>query len=375
MRKHSPYAALSGFLAVALVAVLVLGFAGVFDGNGNGSSTSSSSATAPAAPAGPLGRDASVADIYQQVSKGVVQVNVRSGAGGGTGSGFVIDKDGRILTNQHVVEDAQKVQVQFGPNQDPIDAQVLGSDPSSDLAVLKVKPDDVKGGLKPLALADSSKLRVGEPTIAIGSPFGLEGSLTTGVVSALERTVQSPNGFPISGVVQTDAAINPGNSGGPLLDGQGRVIGINAQIAAGASRSNSGVGFAIAINTAKKVVPSLERGDQIKRAYLGVSTAEVTADLARQLNLGTSDGVLVASVVAGGPAANAGVRPAGPTGRGGDVIVAVNGRAVKASDDVSVAIASLKPGDKARLDVLRSGAKKTLTITLGNRPSQSPSLP
>ena len=234
-----------------------------------------------------------------------------------------------------------------------------------------------RAALKPLALADSSELRVGEPTIAIGSPFGLEGSLTTGVVSALERARCSrPTASRSSGVVQTDAAINPGNSGGPLLDARGRVIGINAQIAAGASRSNSGVGFAIAINTAKKV-------DPVARARRARSSAHTSGcrpprsppDLARQLNLGTSDGALVASWSRAARRPTPACAPRDSSGRGGDVIVAVNGRTVKAADDVSATIASLKPGDKARLDVLRGKAKKTLTVTLGNRPSQSPSLP
>ncbi len=369
--RHSPFAALSGFLAVALVAVLVLGFAGVFDRDHGSNSTTVS---APASPAGPLARNASVADIYQKVSKGVVQVDVRSsgGGGGGTGSGFVVDSDGHIVTNDHVVDGAQQVQVRFGPNDDPIPASVQGSDPSTDLAVIKIDPSKVKGGLQPLTLGDSSDLRVGEPTIAIGSPFGLEGSLTTGVVSALDRQVQSPNGFSIDGVVQTDAAINPGNSGGPLLDARGRVIGINAQIASGGSSSNSGVGFAIPINTAKKVIPSLERGQAIKRAYLGVSTTNVTPDLAKRLSLGTSSGALIADIVAGGPAADAGLRPAA-NGRGGDVIVGVNGRKVAQADDLSSVLGGLKPGDEARLDLIRAGAKRTVTVKLGERPNATQS--
>jgi S1-C subfamily serine protease len=380
MSKHSPFAALSGFLAVALVAVVALAVAGVFDRDDGGSSSSAPlTSSGTQAPAAPLPRNASVADIYSKVSPGVVQVESRTGGGnpltggggGGTGSGFVIDDQGRVVTNDHVVDRATTVTVRFGEKQDPIPAKVLGTDPSTDVALLKIDPDKVKGGIKPVTLGDSSKLRVGEPTVAIGSPFGLDGSLTTGVVSALDRTVRSPNGFSIDGVVQTDAAINPGNSGGPLLDGQGRVIGVNAQIATNGSDSNSGVGFAIPVNTVKQVVPALERNGEIKRAYLGVSTADVTPEIAKELGLSVTDGALVGSVVQGGPADKAGIRAAAPNGRGGDVIVSVNGKAVKQPDDVATAIASLEPGDEARVEVLRGSKRTTLTVTLADRPKQS----
>jgi S1-C subfamily serine protease len=384
MSKHSPFAALSGFLAVALVAVIGLAVAGVFDSGDGGSGSSAASSTpltstGTQAPAAPLPRNASVADIYSKVSPGVVQVESRTGGsnpltgggGGGTGSGFVIDDQGRVVTNDHVVDGATSVTVRFGEKEDPIPAKVLGADPSSDVALLKIDPGKVKGGIKPVTLGDSSKLRVGEPTVAIGSPFGLDGSLTTGVVSALDRTVKSPNGFGIDGVIQTDAAINPGNSGGPLLDGQGRVIGVNAQIATNGADSNSGVGFAIPVNTVKQVVPSLERSGSIKRAFLGVSTADVTPDVAKQLGLTVQNGALVGSVVNGGPADKAGIRAAGPDGRGGDVIVAVNGKAITQPDDVATAISSLKPGDQARVEVLRGSKRTTLTVTLGDRPKQT----
>jgi len=372
--KRTPFAAISGFLAVALIAVLALAFAGVFNRDDSGSSGANGSLASPSAP---LPANTSVADIYAQVSKGVVQVESRAKAAGplggveeGTGSGFFIDDGGRIVTNQHVVEGANQVRVRLGPDKDPLSAKVLGSDPSTDIALLKVDPDKVKGGVKPLGLGDSGKLRVGEPTIAIGSPFGLEGSLTTGVVSALERQVESPNGFAIDDVVQTDAAINPGNSGGPLLDARGRVIGINAQIASNGARANSGVGFAIPINTAKKVVPALQRNGEIKRPYLGVSTTDVTDDLARRFGLPVKDGALVTSTVDGGPAERAGIRPAGPTGRGGDVLLAVNGKAIQNPGDVADRIEGLEPGDQTRIQVLRDDERKTVTVTLGERPDR-----
>ena len=210
----------------------------------------------------------SVADIYEKVSGSVVFVSARGGdgalpfdgQGGGkaaSGSGFVIDTAGHIVTNDHVVEDANKFTVRFGEDGDPIPAKLVGKDPSSDLAVLSIDPQAVKGGLNPLQLASSKSLRPGEAAIAIGSPFGLSGTVTNGIISALNREIEAPNGFSIPGAVQTDAAINPGNSGGPLLDTTGHVIGINSQIAS-ESGSNSGVGFAIPVDTVRRVLTNLE---------------------------------------------------------------------------------------------------------------------
>jgi S1-C subfamily serine protease len=375
MSKRIPFAAITGFLVVALIATLALGFAGAFDRNSssNGNTSGSLPTAQLGSPSAPLPQGATVADLYQKVSPGVVQIGVRTSQGGGTGSGFVIDTDGRIVTNDHVVDGANQVEVRFGSDEsaDPVPAKVLGTDPSTDLALIKVDPSKVKGGVKPLALGNSDSLRVGESTIAIGSPFGLSGSLTTGVVSALERSVQSPNGFSIDKVIQTDAAINPGNSGGPLLDARGRVIGVNAQIATGGGgAANSGVGFAIPVNTVKDVIPKLEQNGSIKRAYLGVSTSDVTPSVAKALKLPVQDGALVRDVVTGGPAADAGLRAAsGTTGLGGDVIVGVNGTAVKTPEDIATAIQDAKPGDKATLDVLRGGNKKSVTVTLGERPN------
>src|SRR5829696_2321441 len=207
------------------------------------------------------GQPTSVADIYRQVEPSVVFVQANSGRGqlpfpgGGraaSGSGFVVDDQGHIVTNDHVVEGADQFRVRFGEDGQPVDAKLLGKDPSSDLAVLEVDPSKVQGGVQPLELGSSSDLSPGDPAIAIGSPFGLEGTVTSGIVSALGRTIQAPNGFSISNAVQTDAAINPGNSGGPLLDGEGRVIGVNSQIAS-ESGGNSGVGFAVPVDEIKQV--------------------------------------------------------------------------------------------------------------------------
>jgi len=270
----------------------------------------------------------------------------------GTGSGFVLDNEGYILTNQHVVSDADVVRVRIGEGDKLIEADVKGTDPSSDLAVLKVDPAEVGGELHPLELGSSSAVQVGQPAIAIGSPFGLQGSLTTGVISAIGRPIRAPNGFQISGALQTDAAINPGNSGGPLLDAEGRVIGINAQIeTAGGSRSNSGVGFAIPIDTAKQAIPALKRGERIRRAYLGVSTTDTA----------NGSGAAIAQVSDGGPADKAGLRV-------GDRIVRVGGERIVDSDDVATAIASRKPGDVIEIVVQRDGSERTVRVTLGTQP-------
>ncbi len=239
-----------------------------------------------------------VSALYARVSPGVVSVETQTVEGGATGSGFVLDKNGYILTNEHVVDGAQTVRVRF-PEGGPVTARVVGSDTSSDLALLKVDPSD--HALTPLTLGSSKTLKVGQPAIAIGSPYRLEGTLTTGVISAVGRSIESPNNFPIDGALQTDAAINPGNSGGPLLDSSGRVIGINSQIASD-SGSNDGVGFAIAIDTAKEILPALKAGREIKRPFLGISTGDAT----------TGTGAIVAQVIGGGPADRAGLRARRP---------------------------------------------------------------
>jgi S1-C subfamily serine protease len=257
----------AGAVTVGIV-VAVLAIAGVID-NDDGSDTPARAQATPApAPTtrSPSGR-VDVAAIYDRVSPGVVFVQANSGRGqlpfpgGGqaaSGSGFVIDDEGHIVTNDHVVEGADQYRVRFGENGDPIKAKLLGTDPSSDLALLRVDPGDVDGELQPLELGASEDLRPGDPAVAIGSPFGLEGTVTSGIVSALVRTIQAPNRFSISGAVQTDAAINPGNSGGPLLDADGRVIGVNSQIETGGTTTgNTGVGFAVPVDAIKRALPYL----------------------------------------------------------------------------------------------------------------------
>ena len=342
-----------GALAVAIVATVLVA-SGVFDRDTAGAAHASATATAtPAATASTsAAAPTDVSDIYRRVSPGVVYIASTSAQGQASGSGWVYSSDGTIVTNDHVVEGADKVSVRFSETGDPIDAQVVGTDPSTDIAVLKIDPSKVQGGMKALQLADSKAIEPGQPAIAIGSPFGLQGTVTSGIVSALGREIKAPNGFTISGVIQTDAAINPGNSGGPLLDDTGRVIGINSQIATNGSDSNSGVGFAVPIDTVKQVVPQLKANGKIARAWLGVSTSDAAP----------RDGAVVQQVT-GGPAQKAGFQP-------GDVVLQFDGKAIRTASDLSEAVIQRKPGDTVKVEVQRNGRRETLTVTLGTRPNE-----
>src|SRR5215213_5489344 len=304
------------------------------------------STTAPSAPT-------DVSSIYRAVSPGVVYIASTTAQGQASGSGFVYGTDGTIVTNDHVVEGARSVSVRFTENGDPIPAKVLGTDPSTDVAVLKIDPSKVASGVKPLQLADSKQIEPGQPAIAIGSPFGPQGTVTSGIVSALGREIQAPNGFTISGVIQTDAAINPGNSGGPLLDDHGRVIGINSQIATNGTDSNSGVGFAVPIDTVKTVVPKLKSDGNIARAWLGVSTSDAAP----------RDGALVQDVT-GAPAQRGGLRQ-------GDLILSFDGRTIATASDLGQAVLTREPGDTVKVVVQRNGNRQTLTVTLGTRPNEA----
>ncbi len=326
-----------------------------------------------------------VSDIYDRDGPGVVfiQSDIKSqstspfglpdqGGGVATGSGFVLDKDGYILTNAHVVEDAREIGVRFTEESDLVQAKVIGADLSSDLAVLKIDPNDAPK-LVPLKLGDSTDLHVGDPVIAIGNPFGYSRTVTTGIVSALQRQITAPNNFQIDNVIQTDASINPGNSGGPLIDSHGEVIGINSQIATGGSNGSVGIGFAIPVNTAKEIVPQLEQDGQVERPYLGVTTTTVTDQLSQDLNLPVEQGALVQEVVSGGPADKAGLR-GGRTAIaeglkvGGDVIVKVDGKDIQTSADVADAILDDDPGDTVTIEYFRGDERKSVDVELGKRP-------
>jgi S1-C subfamily serine protease len=302
--------------------------------------------------------------------------------GQATGSGIVIDGNGTILTNYHVVENAIKVTVSFEKGKS-VEAQIVGKDPSNDLAVLRIRPDGLT--LHPLTLGDSSGAQVGDPVYAIGNPFDLERTLTTGVISALQRQIQAPNGFTINNVLQTDAPINPGNSGGPLLDAAGRVIGINSQIETGSSGGGSvGIGFAVPINTAKSEISQLEKGGTVRGAYLGLTSLTIDGALSA-LNLPVKSGALVQSVQKGTAAAKAGIRAgtinstteSGQIAVGGDIIVSIDGKVVTGSEDVATDVSAKKPGQTITIGVLRANGSggyehKTLSATLGSRPNSVP---
>jgi len=288
--------------------------------------------------------------VYDSAGPGVVSVRV----GSASGTGFVVRSDGTIVTNAHVVGDASTAHVSFGDSARLVDAEVLGVDPSSDVAVLRVDPASAGTSLRPLALADSDQVRVGDSVVAIGHPFGLDRTATAGIVSGLGREIQAPDGFQIDEVIQTDAPINPGNSGGPLLDTRGRVIGITTQIATGGTGTgNVGIGFAVPSNRVREVLPALSRGEHIARPYLGVTSAP------------NARGAEVAQVASGGPAAAAGLRA-------GDVITSVDGHPVRQPDDVSAVVNDLKPGDEVDVAVLRGGRTATVTVKLGKRPERVP---
>ena len=331
----------------------------------------------------------SVRDIYSQEGRGVAYISAHgvtsdSGSpfglpqeGDATGSGFVVDKDGYIVTNAHVVEGADSVDVSFDENGDSVPADVKGVDTSADLAVLKVDPSKVKN-LTPIPLGDSSEAQVGDPVIAVGNPFGLSRTVTTGIVSGLQRQIQAPNGFTISNVIQTDASINPGNSGGPLLDANGRVIGINSQIATGGGQGSVGIGFAIPINTAKKLFPDLKAGETVQRAYLGVQMQGVTKQLADDLNLASDQGALIVDVTPNSPADKAGLRggrsqTSSGVAAGGDLIVAIDGKEMRDENEVATAVANHRPGDKVDIEYYRGNDKKTVTVELSKRPASADS--
>src|SRR3954447_20943321 len=353
-RSRTPLFVLIGVLAGAAVVVALF----IVTGRDNGPS-SLKAAAGQLAPT-------HVGQIYAKASPGVVSVAVREGQAQSTGTGFVIDRQGTIVTNAHVVGGAGTAQVRFGDQGRTLDAPVLGTDPSSDLAVLRVDPS-LTGVLHPLALADSSKVHVGDNVVAIGNPFGLDRTATAGIVSGIGRHIQSPNGFGIDEVIQTDAPINPGNSGGPLLDARARVIGVNSQIeTGGAGGGNVGIGFAVPSNAVREVVPRLEQGKAVVRPFLGIQTSAVTERVATDRGLRNGEGVLVQKVTSGGPADDAGIRA-------GDVLTTVAGHRVADPSDVATAIEGHQPGDDVDVEVVRAdGTRETVVVHLGRRPAKTP---
>ena len=326
----------------------------------------------------------SVGEIYRRAGRGVVQITTTSASGGGLGSGFVIDHAGHIVTNYHVIQGASSIEVLFSNNV-KTKATVVGTDKSTDLAVLKVNVSP--SALTPLSFGDSSALEVGDPAVAIGNPFGLDRSITSGIVSAIYNPgdgstpsrsypVISTNNFQIP-AIQTDAAINHGNSGGPLLNSLGQVVGVNSQIeTGGTAQGNVGVGFAIQSNTVKEVVAQIIKTGKAAHAYIGVQIEPFTPGLASQFRLPVKQGLLVTRVVAGTGAAKAGLKAGthtvvvsgSPYTLGGDIIVAADGTNVgSAAGKLEDIIARHKPGDKISLEIYRGSKKMTVSVTLGNR--------
>jgi len=301
-----------------------------------------------------------------------------SGGGVATGSGFVIDGEGHILTNNHVIEGASKVTVKLGDSEKTYEAEVVGADPGTDIALLQV--DAPADQLHPLTLGKSAAMEVGDPVVAIGNPFGLDRTVTSGIVSALQRQIEAPNGFAISHVIQTDAAINPGNSGGPLINASGEVIGINAQIATGGGgNGNVGIGFAIPIDTVRAEIEQLKTKGEVEHAFIGISGGTINSELAKAINLPVDEGVIVQSVVKGGPADKAGIEAGGTSATingqevrlGGDIITEVDGEKLKSMEQLVEIIQGHKPGDELELKIVRDGNEKTANVTLGSQPENS----
>jgi S1-C subfamily serine protease len=328
--------------------------------------------------------------IYDREAPGVVTVislfeggnldALGQQGGGGVGSGFVLNGEGEVATNAHVVttgegDDAQRAQevyVEFADG-NTVDAEIVGTDPNADIALLKLDPEGLK--LEPLPLGESSSVEVGEPVAAIGSPFGEQQSLSVGVISAVDRSIASLTDFRISGAIQTDAAINPGNSGGPLVDAEGRVIGVNQQIKS-TSGGGEGVGFAVPVDVVKRSIDMLRDGGEAQYAYLGVSSVELYPQLVERFKLDVDKGAWVQTINPGGPAEKAGVRGGGSPVAfqaeayrpGGDVITKVGGKPVEDSSQLAELIATYEPGEKVPLEIHRDGDTREIEVTLGERP-------
>ncbi len=357
------------------VAVAAVGLLGGFDGD---TTMVTETVQSPRSSTVTAGSTMSVNEIYERSAPGVVQINATSDSAASgqqaLGSGFVIDKAGHIVTNYHVVEGADEVTVGFS-NQDTVKAEIVGTDPSTDIAVLRVETS--ASALRPLALGDSDKLVVGDEVVAIGNPFGLDRTATSGIVSALQRLITAPNRFTIDHVIQTDAPINHGNSGGPLIDAYGKVIGVNTQIeTGGVSSGNVGIGFAVPSNTVKEVVAQILRTGRVDHAYLGISGHALTESLAQTYNLPVDSGVLVESVTRGSGADKAGLESgetrvvvAGETYvLGGDIIVSADGKPIASIEQLRDVISAHKPGDKIELVVYNDSKKTSVTVTLGRQP-------
>ena len=319
-----------------------------------------------------------LSQLYQTVSPGVVSINVLVNSAGqngqSSGSGFIFDQEGHIVTNNHVVENANLVVVIFQDGSES-KAEVIGTDPYSDLAVVKV--DELPDSALPLPLGDSSAVMTGDWAVAIGNPFGFNSSMSIGIISAIGRTIPTGTSFSIPEVIQTDAAINPGNSGGPLLNLQGQVIGVNAQIASNGVMANAGVGFSIPANTVRRVVPTLIQAGSFQWSWLGIEGTSVNLFIAQANNITVERGAYIVHVIPGGPAEQAGLQGGAnlvnidgldvPTG--GDVIIEADGETINDYAELLAMIASYEPGTTIQLTILRNGEEQQVNVTLGPRPN------
>jgi len=387
--RSSLVAALLGGAVVAVFGAIAIS-AGWIQSDSDSTTTVAAPVSAPISSDSDGGDSTLVNQIYKADGDGVAFISAErspqetqefspfgapeSEGGTATGSGFVIDREGHVLTNNHVVEGATKIKVKLGDSETSHDAEVIGADPATDVALLKV--DAPADQLHPLALGRSSAMEVGDPVVAIGNPFGLDRTVTSGIVSALQREIQAPNGFSITNVIQTDAAINPGNSGGPLINSDGEVIGINSQIQTGGGSGNVGIGFAIPIDTVRAEIDQLKETGEVEHAYLGITGVTITPELAQAVNLPINKGVLVQEVVKDGPSDKAGVEGGDTTGTigglevvlGGDIITEVDGEKVTSMEEVVALVNQADPGDSLELTILRDGNTKTADVTLGDRP-------
>jgi S1-C subfamily serine protease len=381
---------LSALAALLLCLALLAGCGTSGDEDGSAATGPANSKAAPqngAAPAPQVAIEASspgfdATRVYREAAPGVVTIRSVFDEGAAEGSGFVLDDQGEIVTNAHVVTDestgqrkpAKNVYVEF-PDRNVVPAEIVGFDPFNDVALLKVAPKGLP--LHPLELGNDAELRVGQPVAAIGSPFGEQHSLSVGVVSATDRSVKSLTQFEIYGAIQTDASINPGNSGGPLLDAGARVVGINQQIETN-SGANDGVGFAVPVSAIERSVAQLRKDGVAEYAYMGVSSQALYPQLARKLGLDTTFGGLIAEVVSGGPAEKAGLEGGNDKVRfqaaeyraGGDVILQIDGQNIVEENDLARIISAHKPGDKVTLTILHDDRREHVELTLGKRPDE-----
>jgi serine protease Do len=377
-----PHRPARSMAAAMLAAGLVIGSIGggavgaLVAAHRTASPSSTSTGTIAAGVGAPAPVPGSFAAIYQQVKDGVVTITTsvsRSGARSfsqAEGSGIVVDKQGDILTNAHVVGSSTSVQVTFSDGHTAT-AQVKGVDQSADLAVVQVPASDQ---LHPVTPGNSDALQVGDTALAIGSPFGLQGSFTAGIISGLNRSSTAPTGRALTGMIQTDAPINPGNSGGALLDAKGQLIGINDSIQSPVE-GNVGVGFAIPINRAESLLPSLEKGVAIQHPALGITAQTLTATTASQLGITQTSGVLVIAAAAGGPAAKAGLQGTGQADASDDIITAIDGHTTATVDQLTQYLDTKKVGDRVTLSVIRNGQHISVGVTLGNFQAQPSATP